>query len=129
MLFCEKEKGKSPEVVYACTHAEFLNQRFGTSYKAWMKSRWPYDADTWVWMVRFDDKNRGGWKNRILNSDEIWEEYVGESTPTYIGDTTKYRIVVAVLKGCQGREYHVLGKFKLDEARSTRGRHVLRRVE
>ena len=37
------------QIVYARTNAEFLNEAFGTDYKAWMRSRWEYDEDTWVW--------------------------------------------------------------------------------
>lgn len=117
------------EPIHAKTHAEFLNTVFGTHYKAWMKSRWQYDADTWVWMVRFDGANRDGWVNRIVSDNEIWEQYVGRDTPTYKGDTKKIRIVVSVLESGRGREYHVLGKFKLDEKRSTVGCHVLSRIE
>ena len=129
ILRAQQMKKTYPEVVYARTHAEFLNIRFGTNYKAWMKSRWQYDADTWVWIVRFDGKNRGGWVNRIVSYNEIWEQYVGWDTPTYKGDAKKNRIVVSVLESGRGREYHVLGKFKLDNERSTVGCHVLSRIE
>ena len=128
-MFSKSEKRTYPEVVYARTNAEFLNKRFGTNYKAWMKSRWEYDADTWVWMVHFDKKMRKDWRNCIVSDNEIWEEYVGKETPTYKGDGKRFRIVVSVKDGCCGREYHILGMFKLDESKSFVGCHVLRRVE
>lgn len=30
------------KIIYAKTHADFLNQAFGTNYKGYMKSRWEY---------------------------------------------------------------------------------------
>ena len=33
------------QIVYARTTAEFLNETFGTDYKAWKRSRWEYDED------------------------------------------------------------------------------------
>jgi hypothetical protein len=128
-MILQTENGKVyPEVVYARTNAEFLNKRFGTCYEAWMKSRWQYDENTWVWIVHFDGKNRAGWANFIVSDHEIWEKYVGQDTPTYKGDTKKLRIVVSVLEGSRGREYHILGRFKLDEEKSTVGCHVLSRI-
>lgn len=117
------------KIVCAKTHAEFLNKAFGTDYKGWMQSRWEYDADTWIWMVCFDGKMRQGWINCIISEDEIWEEYIGDETPTYKRDNKRFRIVVSIKEGHCGREYHVLGKFRLDEEKSMVGRHVLIRVE
>ena len=116
-------------IIYAKTNAEFLNEAFGTNYVAWMKSRWEYDQDTWVWMVRFDGRIRQDWANRIISETEIWEEYVGNEEPTYRSKKEKkYRIVVQILEGRCGREYHTLGKFKYDYEKSTIGRHVLIKV-
>ena len=127
-MFFKSEKRTYPEVVYARTNAEFLNQRFGTNYRAWMKSRWEYDADTWVWMVRFDGKERAGWINYIINANEVCEEYIGAGEPTYMSDGKKSRIVVSVEESRGARRYRILGKFKLDEEKSTRGHHVLIKI-
>ena len=43
-----------PKVIFAKTHAAFLNQVFNTNYKSYMKSRWVYDESTIVWMIRMD---------------------------------------------------------------------------
>ena len=48
---------KSGDVIYARTHAEFLNEAFGTNYKAYMKCVWKYDEEWIVWMVRFNTEN------------------------------------------------------------------------
>ena len=118
------------KIVHARTNAEFLNKTFGTNYKAWMKSRWDYDADTWVWMVRFDGTIRQGWRNRIVNANEIWEEYVGYGTPTYTAvSEKKYRIVVEIIDGYSDRAYRIWGKFKYDYQKSCPGKHVFVRVE
>lgn len=65
---------KTNDFFYADTHAEFLNNVFGTNYKQWMKSVWEYDIDTIVWMVRFDKETRDGWRNSFINENELLEE-------------------------------------------------------
>lgn len=60
---------KTNDFFYADTHAEFLNNVFGTNYKQWMKSVWEYDIDTIVWMVRFDKETRDGWRNSFINEN------------------------------------------------------------
>jgi hypothetical protein len=117
------------KVVYANSNAEFLNQTYGTNYKAFMRGRYPLNRETWVWMIRLDYTNRWGWKNRIINENEIWEEYVGAETPTYTNEAERrYRIVVYIKDNPNGREYHILGKYAFDAARSKVGRNVLIKV-
>ena len=117
------------KIVFAKTHAEFLNQAFGTNYIKWMSSRWTYDEDTWVWMVEFDGKLRTGWYNQIINENEIWEKYIGDEPPTFTKmPEKKYRIVVQVIKEDSCREYRVLGKFRYDIEKSEAGRHVFIKV-
>lgn len=116
------------KTIYARTNADFLNQVFGTNYRAWMKSRWEYDEDTWVWMVRFDQKLRIGWANRIISDKEIWETYIGAEPPTYVRDKKKYRIVVATKDTAFGREYQILGLYQFDNTQSGLGRHVFIKV-
>lgn len=64
---------KTNELIYANTHAEFLNKAFGTTYKGWMKAYWIYN-EYMVWMIRFDGNVRDGWKNIIISDKEIEEE-------------------------------------------------------
>ena len=75
---------KNGEFIYADTHADFLNQAFGTNYKAWMKSAWFYDKDTFVWMVRFDHINREGWRNVFETKERIKEENLYEKKCYYV---------------------------------------------
>lgn len=117
------------KIIIAKTNAEFLNQEYGTDYKAFMKSRWSYTDNTWVWMVRLDSKVRNGWRNRIISEDEIWEEYVDVGVPTYADEfEKKFRIVASIVEGARGREYRVLGKYAFDFENSTNRRHILRKV-
>ena len=51
---------KLNEITYARTHADFLNKKFGTNYKAWMKSVYYLNDEYEVWMVRFDGVLRDG---------------------------------------------------------------------
>lgn len=117
-------------IIFAKTHADFLNEAFGTDYKAYMKSRWNYDSKTWVWMVRIDNKIRDGWVNKIISENEIWEEYVWDIEPTYTNEPERpYRIVAKIVDAPYGREYHILGKYKFDFEASTNKKHILRKVE
>ena len=52
------------KTVYATSNADFLNKTYGTNYKSFMRGRYPLDAQTWVWMIRLDAKERQGWRNR-----------------------------------------------------------------
>jgi hypothetical protein len=118
------------KTVYASTHADFLNQTFGTSYQAWMKSRWSYDKDTWVWMVAIDEKVRSGWKNKIIDKNEIHEYYVGNDEPTYVNEIEKpYRIIVRILEKPSTRIYSILGKYKYVTERSNERKHVFVKIE
>ena len=117
------------QIVLAKTHAEFLNKILGTHYKGWGSSRYPYDKETWVWMVRFDGKIRSGWLNLIVSENEIHEKYVDCAPPAFKDDKRKFRIVVSVKEGYNEREYHVLGKYRYDENKSSIGCHVFLKEE
>ena len=118
------------KIFYARTHADFLNQAFGTNYKAYYKGRWNYDDDTWVWMVRMDRQVRDGWVNRIISENEIWEEYIWDNAPSYRNEVErKYRIAVNIIDTSYGREYHILGKYKFDFEQSTSKKHVLVKIK
>lgn len=119
-----------PKVIFAKTHAAFLNQVFNTNYKSYMKSRWVYDESTIVWMIRMDGQIRDGWKNRVIDKNEIWEEYVFDDDPSYKESSERrYRIVVNVIDAPLGREYHILGKYKFDFENSTHKKHILIKSE
>ena len=104
---------KAPKIIYASTNAEFLNQAFGTNYKAWMKCGWNYGEDTIVWMIPFDDKVRDGWKNTIVDENTVREDFVGhewDKLPAH-KHLEKYRRIV--VKKEEGR-YIILGLYRYD---------------
>ena len=116
-------------VVYANSNADFLNKVYGTNYKAFMRGRYPLDSQTWVWMIRLDGKERQGWRNRVINENEIWEEYVGKEQPSYNAtEERKYRIVVSIKDLPSRRAYHILGRYRFDTEKSKIGRNVLIKV-
>ena len=116
-------------IVFARTNAEFLNQVFGTDYEGFYRSRWPYDDHTWVWMVRMDGEVRNGWYNREIGSDEVWEEFVGSTQPSFRNQKEMpYRIVVKIVDGGSGREYHILGKYRYDFQNSTYKKHIFKKT-
>jgi hypothetical protein len=116
--------------VFARTNADFLNQFFGTNYRQFMRSRWPYDENTWVWMVRMDGKSRDGWINREVSPYEVWEEYAGIGAPSYNNvKEMPFRIIVRIVEGSQGREYRVLGKYRYDFHNSDYRKHIFKKFE
>ena len=120
--------------VHAKTHAEFLNTVFGTDYKQWMKTVWPYHSNTdfTVWMVRFYGE-KGGWKNRVLeNGNVIREEYFANdlhALPLLARNVMgRRRIVVSIEDRFLSRTYTVLGVYDLVEAESTNLNRIYRRL-
>ena len=112
---------KTGEFIYAKTHAEFLNEAFGTNYKAWMKSSWKYDKEWVVWMVRFN-RVVDGWTNTFITDLRIKQENLGqvevfEGMPIAIA-TTKKRIVFEIVDLVGTRKYIFRGKFVYDEENS-----------
>ena len=113
---------KTNDFFYADTHAEFLNNVFGTNYKQWMKSVWEYDIDTIVWMVRFDKETRDGWRNSFINENELLEENLILTRKKYDGTPLQIllglrRIVIAIDESGYRRKYIFKGVFVLNEER------------
>ena len=110
------------KVIYAKTHADFLNQAFGTNYKAYMKCVWPYDDEWVVWMVRFGKCN-GGWMNTFVSDSRIKEENIG-GVRFYDGKSVavidKKKIVIEIVDSAFGgeRKYIFRGKYVYDEKNS-----------
>ena len=103
------------KIVYARTNAEFLNEAFGTNYKSWMRCGWDYDPDTIVWMVELDDKVRQGWKNTIVDSNTVREDYVGNESEK-LGSHKRlknYRRIVVKKEAKYGRHL-ILGLYRYD---------------
>lgn len=115
---------KTGEFIYAKTHADFLNQAFGTNYKAWMKAVWPYyDENTVVWMVRFNEKD-GGWTNTFLSDTRIEEKLLDPNRQVSRSSLylNKNRIVIQIINIDLGhtrtRKYIFKGVYKYDKTNS-----------
>ena len=114
---------KIGDFICAATHANFLNQAFGTNYKGWMKSAWKYNDDNIVWMVHFDKTNRGGWKNSFVSDNRIKEENVygqrlWDGKPASAILLPYNRITFEIVDGNGSRKYVFKGVFKYDEENS-----------
>lgn len=116
---------KTGEFIYAKTHADFLNQAFGTNYKAWMKAVWPYyDENTVVWMVRFNAKD-GGFTNTFLSDTRIEEKLLDPNMQVSPSNLylNKDRIVIQIididLDHTRTRKYIFKGVYKYDKTNST----------
>lgn len=125
---------KTNDFFYADTHAEFLNNVFGTNYKQWMKSVWEYDIDTIVWMVRFDKETRDGWRNSFINENELLEENLILTRKKYDGAPLREllslrRIVIAIDESGYRRRYIFKGVFTLNLKReNTTLRHYFIKI-
>ncbi len=125
---------KTNDIFYADTHAEFLNNVFGTNYKQWMKSVWEYDIDTIVWMVRFDKETRDGWRNSFINENELLEENLILTRKKYDGAPLREllslrRIVIAIDESGYRRRYIFKGVFTLNLKReNTTLRHYFIKI-
>lgn len=108
---------KIGETIYANTHAEFLNEAFGTNYKQWMRCTWRFDDRHTVWMVRFNKKD-GGWKNTFIANNQIKEENLEAARKGDIGFIHKRKIVIEIADGLNGRKYIFRGVYLYNEEKS-----------
>ena len=111
---------KTGDVIFASTHAEFLNEAFGTNYKAWRKCVWKYNEEWVVWMVRFN-KEDGGWRNTFLSNSRIKEENLNR-VKTWDGKPIKCidkkKIVIQIENIGYTRKYTYMGRYIYDENNS-----------
>ncbi len=111
---------KTGDIIFAKTHAEFLNKIFGTSYKAWMRCVWNYSDDLIVWMVRFNSV-KNGWRNSFISDDRIMEENLDNVTEWNgmpIENMHRRRLVVEIVDVGRVRKYVFRGVFVYDQDNS-----------
>ena len=119
---------RAGEVIRARTHAELLNEVFGTDYKAWMQCTWKYSYDTIAWMVRFNEVNpNAGWENVEVSPDHIVEINHFNVDPV-VSVLSKKRIVFQIVGDGVFRKYIFKGIFKYEEQDSNPRlrRHLVR---
>lgn len=105
------------ECVNVKRNAELLNKLLGTNYKQWYKSYLHLDQNSMIWMARFDNKVRDGWRNRLENG-RIIEEYIYTSNPPsniLVGAETKKRLAFIKYKD----HFEFLGVYEFDAAHSS----------
>ncbi len=106
---------KNGDCFYAKTHAEFLNQAFGTNYNSWMRCVWQFNDDWIVWMVRFNELV-DGWRNTFISDTRIKEEdlrHVNDWKEIY-----KKRFVIEIEDLGYTRRYTCRGRYIYDEENS-----------
>lgn len=106
---------KNGTVIYANTHAEFLNKAFGTNYNKWMRSTWSYDEEWVVWMVRFNEV-KDGWRNTFVSASRIKEENlkrkeIWDGKPISVD---KKKIVIQIEDLGYTRKYTCKGRYIYD---------------
>ncbi len=111
-------------VITVKTNAEFLNTTFGTTYKQWYKSTYNLDDETTVWMIRIDSKERDGFKN-YFEDGCIIEESNTEQTRSL----KPIRMVFQILEENGLKTFVYLGKYKMDNEKSTIDKRVFVAVE
>lgn len=114
------------------THAEFLNEVFGTNYKAWMKCTWRYKRNAFVWFVRIDGGDRNEFTNSWLNKDTIMQRYVGTErlyggNPLQLDAPNDYRLVFEIYDGAI-RKYVFKGVFLMDRKKSKETEMIFNKV-
>lgn len=123
---------KLGEVIYAKTHADFLNQLLGTKHKAWMKSSVMLPDGKRLWMIELGNHvTPAGWINQLVGRDKISERHLGggyafDSHNTYYGareDGVSWgpetRVIFDIIKGSLGRKYIFRGVFRIDRDKSS----------
>ena len=118
---------KRNDFIYAKSHADFLNQLFGLELKGWMKSSREYNNQI-VWMVYFDEINRGGWCNHFLSEDECCQfnaEHRGNWDGKDINESLDQNRVVFEIKDAGSlRKYVFRGVFEYEAEKSNALRYV-----
>lgn len=126
------QKLRTGDAFLCITHAEFLNEVFGTNYKAWMKGSWKYTEDILVWFVRINGTYTGGFKNYWQNSntiiqicDETKNEFGG--IPLHFVKIPDYRLVFEIIDGYQ-RKYIFKGLFRYNREKSVPKKLVFEKI-
>lgn len=125
-------KLKAGDVFRADTNAEFLNEVFGTNYKAWMKGTWRYSKSAFAWFVRIDGKSRNEFVNTWLNQDTILQRYIGtedlwDGEPLKLDAENDYRLVFEIIDK-PNRKYVFQGVFLMDRNDSTPKQMIFKKV-
>ena len=127
------------------TRAEFLNEKFSTNYKQYMRCTWKHPTDSYVvWMVFIDGERVDDYCNQINDDGTIiTEEFLGkEGNLGYqtklqrfrtSADKSPIRLIVRISRAKLPNnrwKYHILGKYELSREESDLSNyHVWKRLE
>ena len=114
------------------THAELLNEVFGTNYQKYMKASWRCSKNAFAWIVRIDGKERSNFANTWLNEDTILQHYLGtnnmfDGKPLELDAPNDHRLVFEVIDSWR-RKYIFKGVFLLNRDKSTPRDMIFQRV-
>jgi hypothetical protein len=123
-------------IIYANTHAAFLNELLGTSYKAWMKSGYNLRDGRLIWMIELGDfVGPSGWINKLVSRECISERHTDMNfqfehntyknavrTGAYWNDAE--RVVFDIVKTSFGRKYIFRGVFRINREKSSISENV-----
>ncbi len=111
------------EEIIARTNSEFLNIAFGTNHKLYLRSIYNLSSDSVVWMIRIDSTERKGFKNYYEGHYIVEYSKAGETR------TQKpYRHIFKIIEEYGKRKYIYLGKYKIDNEKSTKERRYFKLV-
>lgn len=122
------------EKYYAKTHADFLNQKYGTNFVGYMHCTYTLSNKDVIWMVEINGRiNKEKFCNTICdNGATIKEEYFGDNPLTlsrFVKTASGIRIAVNVHKETETREYEILGRYAYDiEASNITKCHYWRKI-
>ena len=118
---------KTNEYILAATNADFLNKLLGLRLKGWMRSSRAYDEKL-IWMVFFDEKDRGGWRNHFLSEDECCQfnaDHKKEWDGARISESLRSdRITFEIIECGTVRKYVFRGIFRYEASKSDPQSHV-----
>jgi hypothetical protein len=120
---------KTGDTFLCNTHAEFLNEVFGTDYVQYMRCSYPYMDNVIVWMVRVDGKPHGAqgheFKNYYRDSSIIQEKVskgnLFDGEPIQLDGYGVYRLVFDIVEEAYPitrRRYVFKGVYKIDSENS-----------
>lgn len=126
------QKLKTGDVFYCRSNAKFLNEVFGTNYKAWMRCSYRYSPTTFAWFVRIDGKPRNDFINAWLDKNTILQKYVGakglwDGEPLKLDALGDHRLVFEIVEGTY-RKYIFQGVFLMSRDRSKEKEMLFKKV-
>lgn len=138
---------KKGEIVKARTHAELLNELFGTNYKQWYKCTYDIKKDNnsykkgnepelptiFVWMVCLNNTKNAGRRNKFEDDTTIIEQFDKPMTCSEErfnhGLNIKQRLVFEKINTSNGRIYKFHGVYELADTPNDKHTRTLKLID